>query len=188
MAQRNTNHDDVVAVGQVDDVHVQIVHMTFEGVDGFYWRHFRNDEQIGQSTSVWNTIQAAIEASLAVLLPDTEMVGVGDVDQVMFDELNIMLAMNTGNGPITSIGEASEWRGVLAGGIQKLDALLNAVQSDLDDIEDMLASINHGSIKGIDALHRIKTVFQKDVEFLQELSARDIGILEAFIMAMTRPE
>lgn len=181
MARGQGKPENVVAVGWVGDIHVQILGIAFAGAETFYFRALLDDEMIYISPDSYQTIEEAMQHAIEHFEPGAVGVLASDPDVTMFEVLNTLLAMGTPFGPIENMAQAIEWRHTLEGGLTKLEALREKVISDIETIEDFMASADGLQPGTMIALHNIQDVLEHDLSFMTTLSNRDIEVLTHFI-------
>lgn len=180
-AKNEHNRDGVVAVGQVNGAAIQILQV--DGSEPFFYefRIINLDGSVYYPHNLFDTISEALDAAVKHLVPDAEPLQVEEPTPDDYAALNAALYVGGAMEDIKDLGAAVGTFMAMGNGLESLKASRAAMASDLEDIEDILASTHHGSSAAIANLNKMAEILQAQSQVLELVLERSREIIAAFI-------
>lgn len=181
MHQKKRNHDNVVAVGQVDDATVQVV-IPKGMTDKYMWRIIRNDGQTVTSGKVlYDAIDQAFNAAITVVIPDAIPVQHKEPEEKDYDALEMLLFGFKDGARFTSFQEVVVAHSFLAETLDVLKLAQEKLPGDYDRLHAAWCDWYDQDAEEAKMLRQLKELAVQGQEVLVRLCERDLETLSAFI-------
>lgn len=183
MARNKSKRDMsmVVAVGEIEGHVIEVLKIPFSEPERFEWRAVKDDVITHISMGFVMSIPEAIDQAIVHFYPETAQVEFTEPTEKDYEAINALLYASGLSDDIKSMEDAVELFtgfGRAAGAIEKVK---DKAASDLEAIEDILASSDRVPPEAIQNLRSISGVFQSQCDVLLMITERNMETLQAFI-------
>lgn len=173
--------ENVVAVGEVNGAHVQIIGVTNEYGMDYIWRVLRDGKVIGMSEQNWTSIKDAFDAAVAFLIPDAVPVEMPKASEKDLDALNALLYVGGLQEDITSAEEALMFKATFEHALDAVRAVREQAPKDLDVGRLIIASTHGVFHKAALDISKISSVFEAQCTVFEMILERSIETIDAFL-------
>lgn len=186
MHQKKRNHDNVVAVGQVEDATIQVL-IPPGHVDVFMWRIIRKDGNSVTSGMVkYNTIQEAMEAALLIVMPDATPVEYTEPDESDYTALNEFLFGFKKGDPLASFQKVLSAHAFLVSTLEILNQAKDKMHDDYKNLAALVGRVTGPQSDEARLVGQLAELAEQSQTVMIELCERDLVTLSSFIAAFLR--
>ena len=181
MSTNKRKHDNVVAVGQVEDKTVQV--LIPDGMtDKFMWRFIDGAGKVTTSGVVlYDSIEAAMAAVLAIVMPDAVQVKYTEPGDLDYEALNTLLFGFRKSGGIHTFQEAITGHSFLHSALETLKLAAEKLPQDYDHLLGDVCIWYDDASQGAALIRQLKELAEQSQAVMIELCERDLETLAAFI-------
>lgn len=182
MSDRNKRqHDDVVAVGQVDDYHVQIIRgMTKHGAD-YVFRVIKDDKVVHLSDEVYDTVETAYEAAVAWCVPGAQVAQVTEPRPQDFEALNALLYCGGLREPLTQLFEVIELHNIFTLTLENIPAIREKSDKDFKRAVEIITSTHGPFHEATLNLKKLHELFDNQLVVLTSITEANVETLAGFL-------
>jgi hypothetical protein len=177
-------HDDVVAVGQVNDCHIQVIRVVNEFGADFIWRALRDDKVIGMSEQNWTSIEDAFEAAVKFLLPDADIVDLPSAPDEALEALNSLLWVGGMQQDLESVEDCVMFSMGCQSGVDAIVETRKQAAQDFERARLIIASTHGPFHEAAVNTGKLAEIFDAQCQVLSLVLERSIETVEAFLKAL----
>lgn len=187
MQQKRRSAWEVCAVGEVNGYSVEVLMQVVDGREEYTWRAIKDGKIAQTSITRYETLTKAMHASIEFLDPTAKRFNDADIPQGMWDDLNLLLALEMESGPIKTMEQATEVHNHHVTSLTSMLAAKESIERDFDEAIEAVLSLNHGGHAIAQKLSHMFELMLHEHDILMSVLQREIEVLNSFIIAHMGP-
>ena len=183
MHQKKRNHDNVVAVGEVNGATIQV--LIPDGMkDRFQWRIIQDDGKTVTSGKVlYHSLEEAMEEGLKILLPGVTPVNYREPDEQDYKALNVLLFGFKKGDPINTFEHCLQAHAFLVTTLDVLKQAAEKIPGDYGGLTRVIAESKGIMSDEVRLMDQLRELAVQSQDVMVQLCERDLDTLGTFIGA-----